>query len=94
MERLQPPSFNEVGRYCGEKASGRFVLPDGTIVHLGYGDRHNENGPAIILPNGQIFYFLNNKKCSEKGWLKEIMLRKEYIKNNKHTCETCLMSLL
>ena len=33
---------------------------------------HNELGPAVIYSDGNVDYFLNNRYCSYKEWLKRI----------------------
>ena len=30
------------------------------------GLRHREDGPSLIYPNGDIFYFINNKNITKK----------------------------
>jgi hypothetical protein len=42
------------------------ILSDGTIEYRLNGKLHNENGPAVIKPDGTKEYWINNRKVSKE----------------------------
>ena len=50
----------EIDKLCESKASGRFVLSDGTVCHLVDGRLHRDDGPSVEYSSGDRLWHSND----------------------------------